>query len=523
MRRFLVLIILISFILLAIVALKLSSAKVGHNITKLPQGGHQMLNFSTTGNIDDWSRVWNQSTRFDIAPSPNLSESKLGKGAERLHLEKATKSSLTMRTLHSLEDLARTRFVVIQAPGLDFLAAVNQDFGQPAATMREKIWRVFSAFDRFQFQSYSGGFLSVDERGILTTDRRKAHAFETFAVMFSGGKAFIMTYHGTYLAMDYSTRRLNAAHPIRSTLFTIGEPVDCNSEQTCWNATYPPLSSPRGFLPIVLFGSPKEAEKLALSSHHDNQQVVFNCWSRLQTAFTIIYTKDQHTADSAKRQGLHVQSVFSLHPTFLQPTYKDLFDRAFSVGKAEAVVYSNGDILYTHDLLETISFVHTMAMRDQRPPYKFMVVGQRVNYVLPLGVTLGKGWESQVLQMAQEGQLFQANAQDYFAVSRALWEEVRVPDFVVGGTAFDNWFTGHLVRRGFFVVDGSASITAVHLNHGHSKQSHKEPKSQHNTQLALQHGGWGGGSVVDCRWFTARDPSTGDITLWDRRTKLLWH
>ena len=106
--------------------------------------------------------------------------------------------------------------------------------------------------------------------------------------------------------------------------------------------------------------------------------------------------------------------------------------------------------------------------------------------------------------------------------TKTLSRAVSVPDFIVGGTAFDNWFTGRLAEKGYFVVDGTATITALHLNHGHIKGSHKEPKSQHNTELALRNGGWGKGAVTNCAWFTMRDHHTGQLSLWDRQGRLLW-
>ena len=65
-----------------------------------------------------------------------------------------------------------------------------------------------------------------------------------------------------------------------------------------------------------------------------------------------------------------------MHPEFGQPTYKALFDRAFEIGGTEVVVYTNGDILYTRNLLETITFVHKVAQQMQKgKECKFMVVG----------------------------------------------------------------------------------------------------------------------------------------------------
>ena len=47
-------------------------------------------------------------------------------------------------------------------------------------------------------------------------------------------------------------------------------------------------------------------------------------------------------------------------------------------------------------------------------------------------------WVLDVENYARNGQLFQGNAEDYFIVSRDMFDWDKIPDFVVGGVAFDN-------------------------------------------------------------------------------------
>ena len=277
-----------------------------------------------------------------------------------------------------------------------------------------------------------------------------------------------------------------------------------------------------GLPPVTIFASPKDLGKQRDPWKQANQRRTFECWSRLAARSTVVFTQDPATAEAARAQHLRVDAKFALHPQYGQPTYKALFDRAFAVGATDIVIYTNGDIFYTRSLLETVASVHSAATRMQTPPYKFMVVGQRVNLELTdQSFAWQTDWEAQVLDLAEQGVPFQADAEDYFAISRALWEEIHVPPFVVGGSAFDNWLVSRAIRTGHLIVDGSLTAVAVHINHGSLKGSHSEAKSKYNTELGRKNGGWAQGAVTDCKWFTARDASTGRVMLWDRKGRLL--
>eukprot|EP00668_Euglena_longa_P020227 GGOE01025154.1.p3 GENE.GGOE01025154.1~~GGOE01025154.1.p3 ORF type:complete len:208 (+),score=45.67 GGOE01025154.1:666-1289(+) len=207
-----------------------------------------------------------------------------------------------------------------------------------------------------------------------------------------------------------------------------------------------------------------------------------------------------------------------MHPKFDQPTYRDLFDRAFEVSKADCVVYSNGDILFTRDLVETATF-----LRQSLPSTAFLAVGVRINSKRK-GIP-DRGWEDTVYSMAESSTWFWDCAEDYFIVSRSLWQQLResVPGLIVGGVAFDNWLVNKAIVSGYTVVDCSHTITAVHLSHGEAKGSHKKPTSPFNAELALEHGGWRRGKVRFCPWLTRRNEITGALELWARRGRLLYH
>ena len=170
----------------------------------------------------------------------------------------------------------------------------------------------------------------------------------------------------------------------------------------------------------------------------------------------------------------------------------------------------------------------TSTVWQQEPPYQILIVGQRVNYRLPDGYGFPDGgWERDIWKMSRLGSVFQTNAEDYFVVSRALWERLwekaAVPPFVLGGVAFDNWFTGKMNNmKDVIVVDGTRTVTCLHQNHDSSiKHSHTKPKSVYNTNLANSHGSWSRGTVTDCAFFTRRHVD-GTLSLGERWPRMLY-
>ena len=51
-----------------------------------------------------------------------------------------------------------------------------------------------------------------------------------------------------------------------------------------------------------------------------------------------------------------------------------MFDRAIELSDTDVVIYTNGDILYTRDLLETVTFVASAARQLQKPPYALLAL-----------------------------------------------------------------------------------------------------------------------------------------------------
>lgn len=287
-----------------------------------------------------------------------------------------------------------------------------------------------------------------------------------------------------------------------------------------------------------------------------------------------------------------ISKDFEIQKDYDQPTYRGLFKRALELyPDAPAVMYSNGDILFSPTLAQTIRRVASYfeERRKVQPKLRgWMIVGQRVNSVVPAEFYLrdiapsggGDGgeenskslkryftcsdlkamkkkiglvdddhdddaaendiqaaalrrnfslitmpqWVLDVEDKARNGQLFQGNAEDYFIVSRDMFDWDKIPDFVVGGVAFDNWITGRGVQAALkgeaIMVDAVKTITALHQNDNDDvKTSHKSPKSRYNLDLAARHGGIHDGYTADAPHATERLPD-GTVTIYDKHALL---
>jgi hypothetical protein len=232
-----------------------------------------------------------------------------------------------------------------------------------------------------------------------------------------------------------------------------------------------------------------------------------------------------------------------------QPTYRGLFQRGLELfPEARGVMFSNGDILYTPSLTQTIERVlrflddKKAAVEAQGKKWhdRWMIVGQRINHEVPADWDLDDArltaagdpeaaacdhgfprWVREIEAHAKRGRIFQSDAEDYFIVSRKMFDWAKIPDFIVGGVAFDNWITSKAARLALkgeaVLIDASKTVTALHQNHGHNiKSSHDTPKSQYNSHLAAHNGGIGGlGHTADAPVATERR-SDGSITVYDK-------
>ena len=136
---------------------------------------------------------------------------------------------------------------------------------------------------------------------------------------------------------------------------------------------------------------------------------------------------------------------------------KRLFQDSISTINSHFYMYTNGDILYDRNLIHTVTYIKQLLdVRLLRN--KVLIVGRRHNKVLTEYVRR----EQDVDELANTGQLFIKDAQDYFIVTRNSISWSTFPEYLVGRRGYDNAMVDFAFRNEFELIDATNTITALH-------------------------------------------------------------
>ncbi|ORC88418.1 uncharacterized protein TM35_000172900 [Trypanosoma theileri] len=388
----------------------------------------------------------------------------------------------------------------------------------------------------FAIQGWSTLFLSVHSGKFVGMDRTQARSAEMwkfvfppktgFAVLWSPSMHCFIRIFGDHLKCDVKELRdatewemfVEPNQMCRSP--STGEVWDTVA-RLCWGLA----DTHRNNLKkeIIIFGTLKPLKSLVPDegNAHDPLRIanrtLFN-WALIEGVRPVVLSEDplnhklieEINLENKKRgvgQQIDIIKDFEIQEKFRQPTYRGLFLRVgLAYPDAQAIMYSNMDILFSQSTVDSINAIHHYhrIMAQRNPALKgWFAIGRRTNVDIPVNWTLRSDWEKDVeVNFRTIGVPFQSLSEDYFAMSHNMFDWTQIPDFVVGGTAFDNWVTTRavlLARAGqAVVVESTLTLTAIHQNHGENvKASHHQPKSRYNNILARQNGGWSLGHTTD--------------------------
>ena len=443
--------------------------------------------------------------------------------------------------------------------------------------------------DGWAIQGHTRLHLTCELDNRVTLDRPWARGFEMWDFEFLASNQVVLKSlrNNKFITVfsDHQSLVANVDEATEATKWVMYIVQNCSSDDSCWGPLVrnAPISDDAldeelkaiEKLSFPLFGSPKPVAKLEPTNADDPYDPfiiarrTLDNWGSIPGMTPVIYANDPNTIalveDSNRfhpNQTIRIEEQFEIHTKFSQPTYRGLFSKTLKLfPDAPAIMYSNSDILYTPSVPETMRNVMKYVAKERRrissipgATYKvkgWMLVGQRINHNVPAewqirnqssstfqrknkkskkkkatSAHLLPWWVDDIEDhFSNRGQLFQSNAEDYFIVSRDLFDwDKEIGDFVVGGVAFDNWIVARAVRMALrgeaIVVDTSKTITALHQNHGSDvKDSHKHPKSIYNSHLAAKTGGVSGGKTADAAYATERRPD-GTITVYDKHRLL---
>jgi len=136
-----------------------------------------------------------------------------------------------------------------------------------------------------------------------------------------------------------------------------------------------------------------------------------------------------------------------------------IFDRAQEIARHDILCYVNCDIILTSDFCRAIEGVRLAHNQ-------FLMVGRRWDTeIKELIEFTNPGWAEETRGRAKaENQQRDCWFTDYFAFTRGLYYK-KIPPFVIGSVAWDNWLTWYALDSGVPVVDASAAVLAIHQNH----------------------------------------------------------
>lgn len=163
------------------------------------------------------------------------------------------------------------------------------------------------------------------------------------------------------------------------------------------------------------------------------------------------------------------------------PLINSIFSLAREACQNPVLAYVNADVMLLPDFLEA-------ARQSMAQARQFLVVGQRWDLAVQEPLAFAPGWDK-VLEgrLAQNGRLHQPAGSDYFLFPRSCFTEL--PPFAVGRAGWDNWMIYYARRQGWWVIDATQSIIAIHQDHDYShlpggKPHYHLPESNQNTALA---------------------------------------
>ncbi|XP_045192229.2 uncharacterized protein LOC123548760 isoform X2 [Mercenaria mercenaria] len=221
---------------------------------------------------------------------------------------------------------------------------------------------------------------------------------------------------------------------------------------------------------LTLFTSWKDSPEKYLVHN-----LTFYNWKALRPfVIPVIFTNESSVAEECTRNGWearHISVAAADGIPVLKYMYKDVMDNYNSTFYA----YSNGDILFTDTLINTLLYLRNSSLDLDKP---VMMVGQRSN-VDNVTESEGSTWGNITKIAKERGKLFTSWAEDYFITPRSFpWNDIA--EVVIGRRAYDNWLVYNSRKSKHTVIDSTKTLLAVHQTtkagsfegHGHKNRDY---------------------------------------------------
>ncbi len=230
---------------------------------------------------------------------------------------------------------------------------------------------------------------------------------------------------------------------------------------------------------LTIFTIPK-----AFEGHYGLiQRNAIGSWRELNPKCEVILFGDEPgTRETAGRFQLRYEPEIPRNE-FGTPLLAPIFARAQEMATHDLLCYVNCDIVLLQCFSEALLAV-------ARSFSKFLMVGRRWNTPVTQLIEFQRpDWEAQIRASAtHSGQQGPPYAVDYFVFPRGVYGDT--PPFAVGRFYWDHWLVWKARSMKVPVVDASASVLAIHQEHGFPGQppggrdQDTDPEAKRNRALA---------------------------------------
>ena len=227
-----------------------------------------------------------------------------------------------------------------------------------------------------------------------------------------------------------------------------------------------------------------------------------------------VYGTDPNMIKIAKSLGWRIHNTPRVN-NYGTPYLKEMYKVVSETYNSSFYGYCNGDILFDNGLADTVEALSKFTESEQIP--RLMVVGRRTNYEMKESEELYNVTDIQRAAKAK-GKLFMPDAVEYFLIAHNDYPWHKVPDIVIGRSAYDNYLVAFAIMQGITVVDATSTILALHqTGEDGNFAGHHQPDSKHNRKV-IGPFHFGKGTVSAAQMVTKRDNNEG-IQLWSKGTK----
>ena len=233
---------------------------------------------------------------------------------------------------------------------------------------------------------------------------------------------------------------------------------------------------------------------------------------------SLVFTRDPYWQNEAKKLGIQVEDTFEVNP-YGTPLLRNMYVKAFASSQAYFAAYANADILIGEDFVQSVCAVAN-AIRKGVVKKRVFVVGQRLNYKLGTNDVISSDKEDHERKLSswnRNSELFQANAEDYFIVSRQTFVWAKMPEYVIGRPSYDNCLVNQaVIDSQITTIDSTGTISALHQTGDDGNKAGHVYRADLDWNMRYCSKGYQKGSVKNCEMYSVM--YQGKVTLRKRKT-----